>query len=152
MDELHLPDDFKQFLQNRQQLNFDSTQCETGAIALNSLSELKLSTFLLQTYASPIEEDDPHREQAGFYHVPAVSLLKECENYYPQMLLVWLPQESLFGTGDEEHGHLLVFSGATWTNIASKPIPYLEAQWTPDSDKVKYLCPWPRYDYVELAG
>lgn len=96
-----------------------------------------------------MQEKDPHKEEENgdVYLVPVVSLVRECEHYSPQFLLVWLPQEGLFGTGDEEHGHLLTFPGVTWTEIAAQPVPYLEAQWTPDNGKAEYLRPWPKYAY-----
>jgi hypothetical protein len=53
----------------------------------------------------------------------------------------------MFGTGDAEHGHLIVFPGATWTEIAMALVPYLEAQWNPERLNAEYLLPWPKYEF-----
>lgn len=147
MDDMNLPEDLTRFLSDGRQLDFDPARCETGRITLNGLEDLKAETFNLQTYATPLETEDPHWEDGGYYHIPAVSLVKECEDYEPRFLLVWLPQEGVFGTGDEEHGHLLTFPGVTWTDIVAGPIPYLEANWNPEDGRSVYLRPWPKYGY-----
>jgi len=144
---MNLPDDLNRFLQSGQQLGFGGQRCETGEVRLNTLADLQVSTFRLQTYATPLQGEDPHKSEPGYYLVPAVSLVAECENYLPEFLLVWLPDEGGFGTGDEEHGHLLVFPDVTWTDIVANPVLYLEAQWNPDRGTGIYLRPWPKYPY-----
>jgi hypothetical protein len=144
-----LPDDLVGFLQSGQEWNYNAAACAMGAVTLNGLPELKVETFHLQTYATPWEDEDPNAEdeEDNFYLVPAVSLVKACENYLPKFLLVWLPQEGLYGSGDEEHGHLLTFPGATWKDIAEQPATYMEAQFTPGNGRSEYLRPWPKYPY-----
>ncbi len=153
MNEMELPDDLIAFLQSKRQWNYNAAESEMGNITLNELSELKVETFHLQTYATPLESEDPHVEDevGGYYHVPAVSLVKECEFYSPQFLLVWLPQEGLFGNGDEEHGHLLTFPSANWADIVAQPAQYLEAQFMPGNGISEYLRPWPKYMHGEWA-
>ena len=144
---MNLPDDLSQFLQSGRQLDFGGLRCETGQIRLNTIPDLQVSTFHLQTYATPLQKEDPHKDDGEFYLIPAVSLVAECENYEPEFLLLWLPDEGLFGAGDEEHGHLLVFPGATWTDIVANPVLYLEAQWNLENGTGVYLRPWPKYPY-----
>lgn len=150
MQELQLPDDLHQFLEHGKSLAFDPKDCETGAITFHSLSDLSLSEFHLQTYATPIEKDDPNVGESGVYVVPAVSLLSDCQKYGADFLLVWLPEEKKFGSGDEEHGHLIVFANATWSDIMANPVSYLEAQWNEGGEFGEYLRPWDKYPFVNI--
>jgi hypothetical protein len=148
MAELTLPLDLKEFLQSGNQLEYDPSQSEAGQVGLCSLPELWLANLLVNTYATPLEEGDPHEGNSG-YLVPAVSLTKSCENYDPDFLLLWLPTEDKYGNFDTEHGNLLVFPDTTWGNIVKDPVRYLNSQWEPQSGVAVTFQPWPKYEFSD---
>ena len=148
MIELSLPTDLGDFLQNRKQLQYAEEECEAGHVALHTPSELRLVNLLVNTYATPLEEEDPHQGESG-YLVPAISLTASCQGYDPNFLLLWLPTENLYGNFDTEHGHLNVFPNANWTDITENPIVYLNSQWEPENGLSAVFQPWPKYQFSD---
>ena len=65
----------------------------------------------------------------GYYEIPAVSLTNKVKNYDPKYLLLWLPNEELYGQWDCDHWEITVFPKARWKDIVANPIPYLNAMW-----------------------
>ncbi len=148
MAELNLPVDLREFLQAQRQLQYNPEECEAGKVGLNILLELQLVNLLVNTYATPLEQEDPHDGEMG-YLVPAISLTNSCEGYSPEFLLLWLPTENLFGNFDIEHGHLLVFPQASWTDIVENPVAYLNSQWEPENRVSAHFRPWPKYTFSD---
>lgn len=148
MAELDFPADLEEFLRAKKQLQYAVEECEAGAVGLHPLSALRLATLLVNTYATPLEETDPHQGESG-YLVPAVSLTASCEGYTPDFLLLWLPTENLFGNFDVEHGHLNVFPDTVWTHITKNPVGYLNSQWEPEDGLSMPFQPWPRYEFSD---
>ena len=146
MAELNLPADLQEFLQAKKELHYAVEECEAGKVSLHPFSGLRLTNLLVNTYATPLEETDPHQGASG-YLVPAVSLTASCESYDPNFLLLWLPTENLYGNFDTEHGHLNVFSEASWTDIAENPVAYLNSQWEPEDSLSVSFQPWPKYNF-----
>jgi hypothetical protein len=91
--------------------------------------------------------------------VPAVNLVATCEHHDPHGILIWIPEEHMFGTWDCDHHVLQVLvarhvrgdsaymEGATWSDIAADPARYLNAQWRMDATTSKVLVPWPKYPW-----
>jgi hypothetical protein len=77
-----------------------------------------------------LAEEDPHAGERGYYHVPAVSLVSRCSNYRPAGLLVWLPDQAVYATWDDDHHVLWIFPEAGWSQIEANPIPYLNSLWS----------------------
>jgi hypothetical protein len=99
---------------------------------------------------------DPHRGE-GQYIVPAVNLVASCEHYDPFGVLVWIPDEGMFGNWDCDHHVVQVLvthrvrgdnariEAATWTDIESDPLRFINAQWRFDASTSKVLVPWPKH-------
>ena len=152
---LRLPDDLIQFLDAGHQLEYDPEKCEAGRVRLKHRSELTLRTFgaCLGGTGSPHEGEDPH-PGPGVYLVPGVDLIASCtEDYQPEGLLVWLPDEKSFGTWDPCHDHLLSFGeDVRWSDIARSPDRFINAQWPSFYDEferapAEYVVPWPKYPH-----
>ncbi|MGH2921392.1 MAG: hypothetical protein ACRDKU_04915 [Gaiellaceae bacterium] len=62
-------------------------------------------------------------------------------DYPPEGLLAWLPERSCYATWDSGHFDLLVFPDVSWSDIASSPLRYVNAQWSPELPGY-YLAPW----------
>jgi hypothetical protein len=148
MDELNLSGGIVLFLTTGQKLQYDHSKCEPGKVVLKSFTELKLGKVLINSSESPLYEEDPHADEKGYYEVPAVSLTKECASYDPEYILLWLPNEELFGSWDSDHWDLYVFPETGWSDIADDPIPYINAQWMDYNREVsEYFQPFPDYEF-----
>jgi hypothetical protein len=143
----NLPKELKNFLQSEQQLEYDHSNCEPGKITLKKFKDLNVGEVWIDSEESPIAEKDPNKEKEGYYSVPAVSLTEDCEGYDPDFILLWLPNENLFGTWDCDHWDLKIFPEATWNDIVKSPLPYINAQWEGDSKIVEYFVPYPEYEF-----
>jgi hypothetical protein len=142
-----IPDDLREFLRKKKQLEYDASECEPGQIKLLPLSKLKLGEVWINAEAKKKKRGgDPHAGEEGYYAIPAVNLVAEAEEYEPDFILLWLPEEELYGTWDCDHWELLVFPDVTWTDIAEDPLPYVAAQWDGPDPGVP-LVPYPKYPY-----
>lgn len=143
----NLPKELRDFLQSGKQLDYDQSKCEPGKITLKKLKDLKADEVWIDSEESPIAEKDPNKGKEGYYTVPAVSLIEDCEGYEPDFILLWLPNENLFGTWDCDHLDLKIFLKATWNDIVKNPLPYINAQWEADSNISRYFVPYPKYEF-----
>ena len=148
MVEIGLPADCQEFLQGKKELRYATEECEAGKVGLHQLLDLRIAHLLVNTYATPLEETDPHQGASG-YLVPAISLTASCEDYTPDFLLLWMPSENLYGNFDVEHGHLNVFPETVWTDIAGNPVAYLNSQWEPEDSLSVPFRPWPKYKFTD---
>ena len=148
MSDLNIPEELRAFLAAGQQLDYDPATAEPGAVGLKSLDELELGVVWIDTQESPLAGDDPESGSEGYYEVPAVSLTGTCEDYDPEFILLWLPEERAFGTWDCDHWDLYVFRDTTWPDIVAAPARYLNAQWADYERKLsEYFKPFPRYPF-----
>jgi len=146
---LNLPQDLITFLQTNKTLKYDPVECEAGLITLFPVSELTLGEVYIDSEASPLIKTDPRAGEKGYYSVPAVNLVADCEGYDPEGILIWLPEQELFGTWDCDHWDVRVFADVKWTDIVNDPVKYINAQWSPDRVDNEYLIPWPKYSFYK---
>ena len=144
---LSLPGDLFDFVYSGRQLKYPVKESIPGRLALRGLDELSLGSVWVDSEKAPID-GDPNEGKIGYYTVPAFSLTKKCTGYEPEFLLLWLPTENLYGTWDCDHGHLVVFPDATWSDIVRDPIPFINAQWDANENGAYYFVPWPEYPYT----
>ncbi len=109
MSKLNLPEDFVIFLKSNKQLKYDPEQCEAGRITLLKLNQLSITEIFIDSVESPLAKTDPNSGKKGYYSVPAINLIADCEGYDPEGILIWLPELELFGTWDNDHWDILVF-------------------------------------------
>ncbi|MCE9562166.1 MAG: hypothetical protein K8U57_08945 [Planctomycetes bacterium] len=134
-----LPDDLQAFLHRRERLRYDTSFCEPGQIELLPLDRITLGEVWIEPRWKSDPQGDPHAGEKGYYFFPAVNLVSEAEGYKPEFILLWLPNEQLYGTWDDEHYKLFVFPGVTWADIAADPRPYLVAQWEGPEPGVEFV-------------
>jgi hypothetical protein len=138
----NLPPDAVEFLRRGGQLDYDPSLCEPGEVTLKRLEQLELG----EVWVGTDMDGDPNEGQDGYYAIPAVSLIAECEGYDPEFILLWLPNEKLFGAWDNDHWKLDVFHGCSWSDIVAQPEIYLNAQWDPASGVGTPFSPWLHYE------
>lgn len=146
--ELNLPRDLVEYLTSGGGLTLDTEDSEAGILTLHPLADLRLGTANVDSNESPLKADDPHAGESGSYEVPAVSLTAFCEAYDPEGILLWLPNEELFGSWDNDHYDLFVFPGATWDTIIRNPVPYVDTQWDTDRQVGQHFRPYPQYPFT----
>jgi hypothetical protein len=151
-DDLALPADLVAFLAAGQQLAYDPTPCEAGAVTLLPLAELKQERFPVETSGSPFFAQDPHYPDVKSYLVLGVNLVASCTGGYdPVGLLLWLPVEKRYGVWDSSHCKIQMFGPeVTWERIAAAPVQHLNAGWTgidPEAPPMEDLRPWPAHPY-----
>ena len=137
-----LPEELCDFLKAGGQLSYDPSRCECGEVKLKHLDELRYGKVWL-------DASDAGRQ--AHIEIPAISLLKSCEAYDPEYLLLWLPNERLFGSWDRDHWKLHVFPGTCWGQLLLAPVKFLNAQWH-DYDE-EYSIEWhPHEGYDPKPG
>jgi len=141
-----LPADLVVFLRDGRELTYDAGKCEAGQIRLVPLGEHTVGEVWVNPADKP-DGQDPHGGEEGYYAIPAINLVAECEGYQPEFILLWLPDSKLYGTWDCDHWILSVFLGVTWAGITQDPLKYINAQWYPNSVESEEVVPWPKYRF-----
>jgi len=152
MKNFDLPNDLETFLKKGSKLEYNPGEFEFGKVELQGFSDLELGAVWVNSAQSPLIENDPHAKEEGYYEVPAVSLIYDCEycdynDYYFQFILLWLPNEKLFGSWDNHNWNLFIFPNATWNDIVINPILFLNARLESDSSMTEFFQPWPTYEF-----
>ncbi len=124
---MELPQDLIDFLDTDKQLEYDCSSAEPGQIELLCSNELELEEVWLE----------PENGE-GYYAVPAVNLVAECDGYDPEFILMWLPNEKAYGAWDCDHWEITIFEGVTWTDITNDPLKYVNSQWETNGVGKKY--------------
>ena len=143
MSTFNLPDDAVEFLRAGRQFEYNASVIEAGEVKLKRLDELSQGEVWVGTDL----DGDPHAGEDGYYGIPAVSLTGECKAYDPDFILLWLPQERLFGTWDCDYWVLKVFRGTSWSGIVANPAAYINAQWDWQDTLGSQFVPWPQYEF-----
>ena len=141
------PKDFVEYMTSGKKLEYDADGCEPGQITLMPFDKLSLGEVYIDSEGAPFAKKDPHVKERGYYSVPAVNLVADCDGYDPEGILIWLPDQKVFGTWDIDHWDVLVFPDVTWSDIVSDPAKYVNAQWEPDDVECEYLEPFPKYPF-----
>jgi hypothetical protein len=127
----NVPDDLCSFLTSGCVLFHDEAQCTPKGVALQPLEKLAVRPLTVRIKEnSDLADEAPHAGERGYYLVPAVSLIGSCTNYRPAGLLVRLPDQESYGTWYGDHHVLGVFPGASWSQIAANPVPFLNSLWS----------------------
>ena len=132
-------------------LEYDALQCKAGRVTLVPLEKLRVRKYLTRPTADghvPCLEDDPHQEE-GYYSVPAVNLVGHCcDDYQPDGILIWLPEEGLFGTWQTDHLAIWVFPRVSWSDIVADPLRFINrAMGIGEHELLQELKPWPKHPF-----
>jgi len=117
------------------------------------LKDLRVGKYLTRPTRHgqmPWLEDDPHQEE-GYYSVPAVNLVAACDGYDPDGILIWLPDEGLFGTWQSDFLSISFFPGVSWSDIVVDPIRFINrAIGIGECDIMEEMKPWPKHPFGPL--
>jgi hypothetical protein len=141
--DLNLPADLVRYLKSKAPKRFKLKRSEVQLVPLN---KLKIEVFEVGAWLTPYENEDPNEGSDGYYAVPGVHLTVDGP-------LLWLPLEGRYGAYDYEHNPMMMLNPEiTWTEIMSDMATYIKAinsGGEPDLEYAEYLCPWPKYPFVE---
>jgi len=143
MNDFGLPPEAVEFLKHGRQFDYEPADCEPGKVGLKRFDQLTLG----EVWVGTDMDGDPRSGEDGYYAVPAVSLTGECKHYDPEFILLWMPQEEMFGSWDCDHWVLIGFPDFSWKDIEMNPARFLNAQWDPESEVAAYLQPWHSYEF-----
>jgi hypothetical protein len=124
-----VPRDVLEFLMSGKSLEYDVENSEVGRIRLCSARDLKAVEIDISSDESEFSDLDPYAFMEGHYRAEGVNLVAESDNYEPLGILGWIPRYHCFGSWDSEHETLMLFEGATWSDIVANPGAYLDEQW-----------------------
>jgi hypothetical protein len=148
MNDFWLPKDLDRFLRDGLQLQYDRSFAEPGQVVLVEHVNLRLDTFGVFSIGKEQAFNDPNRGRSGHYAIPAVNLVSSSERRMPGGILLWVPTERNFGAWDCEQRDLWLFPKAIWYDIATNPLPYINAMWRSERVEKRWLVPWPKYPFV----
>ena len=117
---------------------YDINKAEPGKVKLIPQNNLQIEDIY-------IEGD---REGETYYSIPAINLIEDCEEYDPEFILCYLPNEKKYATWDCDHWVLYDFENTSWNNIKENPLMILNAQWH-DTDVNKELFDTSNYEQIE---
>lgn len=143
LQNLNLPNKLIAFIRAGKFLSYNKEKSIIRNIEIVSLDSLLLGRIYV--------EPGMKSSKKGYYTIPVVDLIAECEGFDPWGLLVWLPDVQMFGTWDSDHRKLQVFPKARWEDIVSDPLKYLNAQWEPEKVENIIFVPNDKYIFTEEA-
>ena len=94
--------------------------CECGNVELLKSEELTVGKIYIEGNISG----------KSYFEIPAINLIKSCEFYSPEFILMYLPNENKYATWDSDHWTLFTFESVTWNHIKNNPFDYLNSQWS----------------------
>lgn len=138
---MSIPQDLLKFLSQPENRRLTLTEGEVRQIELFAPEELHVQKFIVdgnELYLNGPLTSDPNeqREYEGY------SLVKNCNDYNSDGVLVWFPEFQSFGTADCGHGRILLYHGVAWSSICRNPTWYFNGQWYPDRVKHEEVNPW----------
>ncbi len=137
---MDLPTDLIDFLRSKKDLEYDLTSVEPGFVGIINFENLHIGNIWIEGETSG----------KSYYEIPAISLTDKCEHYNPEFILLYLPNERVYGTWDSDHWHLYVFPNTSWSDIADSPADFINQQWSP-KEKIGHLFD-PKGKYPMING
>ncbi len=137
---MNLPEDITEFLKSKAELIYDHKSVEPDFVGIIDFDKLEVGKIWIEGETN----------EKSYYEIPAINLTDKCEHYSPEFILLYLPNEKLFGTWDSDHWNLYVFPNTTWNDIIKNPVPYINQQWNPKKE-IGILFD-PKADYKLIKG
>ncbi|UWX55747.1 hypothetical protein NYZ99_04805 [Maribacter litopenaei] len=121
---MDLPKDLTEFLKAKSELIYDHKTVEPDFVGIIDFDKLELGKVWIEGNISG----------KSYYEIPAINLTDQCEHYDPEYILLYLPNEKLYGTWDSDHWKLYVFPNTNWTDITKNPAEFINQQWNPKKE------------------
>ena len=135
------PSDLKKYLETSSNRKMRFRFGEIKEVELFTFDELEVKVFDVQTthyyLNGEYSEDDDQK-----YEYRGLNLVKNCNSYSPEGILVWFIDLFSYGSWDCDHHTIMLFTEISWTEILKEPDIYFNAQWYPKNVDHKYIKPW----------
>ena len=132
--------DLTEFLKSKSELIYDQKTVEPDFVGIIDFDKLELGKVWIEGNVSG----------KSYYEIPAINLTDKCEHYDPEYILLYLPNEKLYGTWDSDHWTLYVFPNISWTDITKNPAEFINQQWNPKKEiGIEFD---PKADYKMING
>lgn len=136
-----IPTDLLEFLTSSKNRILSLADGEIRQLEFFAPVELKLSSFIVNSYElylKGILKTDPDEER----QFEGCSLIRECNSYSAEGVLVWFPEFNSYGSADPDHQSIIIYPTITWSDIIRDPTWYVNGQWHPDRVTHEEVNPW----------
>ena len=136
-----IPQDLHAFLSRPENRQMTLPDGEIRRLSFFAPDELTTHTFVVDSFELHLNgslQIDP-KEQRDY---EGYSLIRECNDYSPNGVLVWFPEFDAYGSWDCDHLRIILYPGVTWTDIVREPTWFINGQWYPDRVKHTEVNPW----------
>src|SRR5262249_30907364 len=113
---MEVPQDLLRYLAKAENRSIRFSQGEIRELTLRAPEELVTVTVDVSTSHFAFEErwkSDPELR----FEYDGIDLIKKCNSYSPEGLLVWFPCMQVYGTWDADHHKIMIFPHAKWPDI-----------------------------------
>lgn len=121
---MNLPQDLTDFIKSKSELIYNHKSVEPGFVGIIDFEKLELGKVWIEGTISG----------KSYYEIPAINLTDQCESYDSEYILLYLPNEKMYGTWDSDHWILYVFPNTKWTDIVINPVEFINQQWNPKKE------------------
>jgi len=135
---MNLPEDLTDFLKTKADLIYDHKSVEPDFVGIIDFEKLELGKVWIEG----------ETRAKSYYEIPAINLTDKCEYYDPNFILLYLPNEKMYGTWDSDHWNLYVFPNTNWIDITKNPTEYINQQWNPKNEIGVLLDPKTNYKLI----
>jgi len=142
-----IPKGLVEFLEKHSKKRMECDPAIKGKVEIDwfttfSSEELCISTFKIDTSEYYLNYDEPGDDPELIYEITGIDLIKGCEGYDPEGILIYFPQFSEFGSWDCDHMIITMYPKASWETISANLFDYVNGQWYPDRVNHYLLRPW----------
>lgn len=147
IDMNYLPTNLIDFLQSHsgEPVLFDRSlqpDLEIDTVEFYSPSELAVSNYTVDSYEYFLNYNEFDEDPGLRYEIPGVDLIKRCNDYSPEGLLVFFPAFSGFGSWDGDHRLIRTFVHFSLPIQEPSLAACVNAQWYPNYATSELLRPW----------
>lgn len=143
---MYIPSDLKKYLNTPCGRHMKFRFGEIQEVELFSLEELVLKTFDVQTDHYRLNGE--YLEDSNqVYEYRGLDLVKSCNSYSPEGILIWFIDLFSYGAWDYDHHTIMLFPEISWTEILEEPEIYFNAHWYPKNVDHVYVKPWEYSNY-----
>jgi hypothetical protein len=148
----NLPEDLTNYLKHKTGLSIKMTgpDAEVTEITLYPIDEIQKKRFdisryeILLNYSGNVNPKDLEKYGDDRSEYEGYDLIKSCNDYDPEGVLVYFPDWKQYGSWDSDHHLITVYPGRNWGDILRDPKKYINGQWYPDNVTHKLINPWER--------
>ncbi len=115
---------------------------EVDSLEFYAPNDVKLCSFTLDTFDYHLNHNEPGDDPKLRYDIEGVDLVRDCDHYEPEGILIYFPAFQEYGCWDCDHLIITMYPKVSWREIELRLAEYINAQWYPDLVTQYLLRPW----------